>query len=241
MRCSAELVAATLFLIAAFLVDRAAQAQTINNTSDGKRVQVLRIVEAGSAKAHSVKKAKSSAAILKKKVARNRVGHTSPTAPDGTPEQIINPVRPGESATSVDSSVAPEQYSVAFASSEQTGVLAFGDRAVAFASFTGDENNIGFTRNDLLGVKKIPATAGPVTETSALPDGELARQADGSASPIPLILATLSGAMLTSGFAWYLIRLSRRRGSRELPKSPVLKWKGCDERCRPDEDFSYRS
>src|SRR5262245_25767094 len=115
IRFSAEFVAATLLLSAAFIADFAAQAQTTNNPSDDNGVQVLQIVEVGSAKARSVKKAKSSAAILKKKVvARNRVGHTRPTAHEATPEQITNPVGSGESATSVDSSVAAEHNSVAF-------------------------------------------------------------------------------------------------------------------------------
>ena len=220
IRFSAELVAATLFLSAGFIADRAAQAQTTHNPSDAKRVQVLQIVEAGSAGERSAKKSRSAAAAVKKKVvARNRVGRTRPTAPEATPEQITNPVRSGESTMSLDGRAAPEQNSVAFSSSEQIGVLAFGDRAVAFAALTGDQDNIGFTRNDLLGVKKAPATAGPVTETSALPNVDLARQADGSPSPIPLVLATLSGAMLTSGFGWYLISSSRRRVLRELVSS----------------------
>src|SRR5262249_43181134 len=118
------------------------------------------------------------------------------------------------------SSVAAEHNGVAFSSSEQTDVLAFGDRAVAFAAFTGGEHNIGFTRNDLLEITKTPATDGPATETSALPNVYL-RQAEGSPSPMPVVLATLSGAMLTSGFGWYLISSSRRRGSRELAKLSV--------------------
>jgi type IV secretory pathway VirJ component len=209
IRCPADLVAATLFLSVAFIADRTAQAQTTNNGSDGKRIQVLQIVEAGSAKAHSTKKANSSAATPKKKVAaRNTIKQIRLTAPDPTPTNT-NPQ--AESALPVDASTTPAHDNIERSSSQQTDVLAFGDRAVVFASFTGDESNIGLTRNDLLRVTQIPAIARPVTETSALPNVDLVRQVDGGSSPMPQVSATLSGVMLAGGFCWYLISHSRFR------------------------------
>jgi hypothetical protein len=56
----------SFFLSAALIADSAAQGQTTSPASDGKRIQVLQIVEAGSAKANYVKKSRSSSAAKKK-------------------------------------------------------------------------------------------------------------------------------------------------------------------------------
>jgi hypothetical protein len=150
-----EFVSATVFLSAVLFGDCVAQAQTPTNASDNKRVQVLRIVEVGSAQANSVKRSKSAAtAVKKKRVARNTVGHTRPTAPSAaSPDSPI----PVESATS-------KQNNGAQPSMEQTGILTFGDRAVAFASFSGEIDGVGPLTKDALRTAESKAVDDAVIE-----------------------------------------------------------------------------
>lgn len=207
VRSAAGLVAASVFLSAAFIDNCAAQAQATGNASEGKRVQVLRIVEVDSAS--PVKKAKSAATAMKKKVVvRNPVRH-QPTARDAALKQVTSGEPPAENTSAIDEIVAPEQNGVA---AEQTGIPSFGDRALAFAAFPGEGDNIGLPVGR---TTETPASSGPNISHPTLIADEAVGQLGGSSSPVAQVLATLSGAMVAGGFGWYvMIASSRRRDSR---------------------------
>jgi hypothetical protein len=211
IRLGADLRAATIILGAAVIANCTAQAQTTGDATEGKRVQVLQIVETGSTKAISVKKSKSTGTGLKKKVVgRNPVRHARRIASDAVLKQITSIDPSGENA-----GVLPEKDEGAIPSSEQTGTLSFGDRAVAFAALSGDPEKLEAPPNANSGVKETSAAGGAFTESPALPT-DRARQAGVSSSPTSQLWATLSGATLASVFGWYLVTSNRRRGSREL-------------------------
>jgi hypothetical protein len=213
IRSAAGLVAAFVFLSAAFIDNCAAQAQATGTASDGKRVQVLRIVEVGSTS--SVKKAKSAATAVKKKVvSRDPVRHTQPTARDAAQKQVTSTDPPAENTSAIDGIVAPERNGVA---AEQTGILSFGNRAIAFAAFPGEGDNIELPVG---GAAETPASSGPNISNPTLIADEAVGQLGGSSSPVAQVLATLSGAMVAGGFGWYvMITSSRRRDSRHFSRN----------------------
>jgi hypothetical protein len=200
-----EFVSATVFLSAVLFGDCVAQAQTPTNASDNKRVQVLRIVEVGSAQANSVKRSKSAAtAVKKKRVARNTIGHTRPTAPSAASPD--SPIPIVESATS-------KQNNGAQPSMEQTGILTFGDRAVAFASFSGEIDGFGPLTKDVLRTAESKAVDDAVIEKQTDNANRETSQTGARSSSIFHVLAIFGGAIL-AGFG--LISSRRSRESREL-------------------------
>jgi hypothetical protein len=204
-----DFVAATLFFSAALVAN--CQAQTLGNASEGKRVLVLRIVEVGSAQANSVKRSRSARTVKKKKVAgRNPVGRALPIEPDAA-KQIENP----GSSIPIAESPAPEKNIM-----EQTGILTFNDRAVAFASFSNEGGNIGSLTKDILPATESQGVHGPVIDNSTdIADQEPSQSGaranqeasqSGARSPsIFPVLAIFSGAIL-AGFG-----LVSSRGGRE--------------------------
>jgi hypothetical protein len=200
-----DFVAATLLFSVALVAN--CQAQTPGSASEGKRVLVLRIVEVGSAQANSVKRSRSARTVTKKKVAgRNPVGRASPIEPD-TAKQIENP----GSSIPVAESPAPEENNSIQPSMEQTGT--FNDRAVAFASFSNEGDNIGYLTKDILRATESQGVHGPVIDNSMdIADQEASQSGARSPSIFP-VLAIFSGAIL-AGFG--LVSSRGRRETREL-------------------------
>jgi hypothetical protein len=213
-----DFVAATLLFSAALVAN--CQAPTPGNASEGKRVLVLRIVEVGSAQANSVKRSRSARTVTKKKVARqNPVGRAPPIEPDAA-KQIENP----GSSIPVAESPAPEENNSIQPSMEQTGILTFNDRAVAFASLSNEGDNIGSLTKDILRATESQGVHGPVVDNSTdIADQEASQSGartnqeasqSGARSPsIFPVLAIFSGAIL-AGFG--LVSSRGRRETREL-------------------------
>jgi hypothetical protein len=223
IRSTAEFVAAAIFLGAALVVNCAALAQIPGN-GDGKRIVVLRIVEVGSAQANSLKRSRPAAIVTKKKVAgRTHAGRTRSTAVDAAPiepdaaKQIAHP----ESPIPTVESGAPEGINSTQPSMEQTGILSFGDRAVAFASFSNEGDDVGLLTNDILRATESQAVHGSVIENSKNIAQEASQsgartdqEAPGARSrSIYPMLAIFSGAIL-AGFG--LVSSRGRRETREL-------------------------
>jgi hypothetical protein len=200
-----DFVAATLLFSAALVAN--CQAQTPGNASEGKRIQVLRIVEVGSVQATSVKRSRSAGTITKKKVAgRNPVGRPLPIVPDAA-KQIENP----GSSIPVAESPAPEENNSIQPSMEQTEILAFNDRAVAFASFSNEGDNIGSLTEDVLRATESRAVHGSLIEKPMIADQEASQS--GARSPsIYHVLAIFSGAIL-AGFGLITSREGGRRAN----------------------------
>jgi hypothetical protein len=212
IRSAAGLVAASVFLSAAFIDNCAAQAQATGNASDGKRIQVLRIVEVGSAS--SVKKAKSAATAVKKKVVvRKPIRHTQPQ------RQVTSTEPSAENTSAIDGIEATEQNGVA---AEQTGVLSFGDRVIAFAAFPAEGDNIELPVGR---ATETPASSGPNISNPTLIADEAVGQLGASYSLVAQVLATLSGAVVAGGFGWYVMIISsRRRDSRHSAGTGEINW-----------------
>jgi hypothetical protein len=221
IRSTAEFVAATIFLGAALVVNCAALAQIPGN-GDGKRIVVLRIVEVGSAP-NSLKRSRPAATVTKKKVAeRTHAGRTRSTALDAAPidpdaaKQIAHP----ETPISTVESAAPEGINSTQPSMEQKGILTFGDRAVAFASFSNEGDDVGLITKDILRATESQAVHGSVIENSkniAQEASQLGARTDQEAPgarsrPIYPMLAIFSGAIL-AGFG--LVSSRGRRETRE--------------------------
>ena len=222
IRSTAEFVAAAIFLGAALVVNCAALAQIPGN-GDGKRIVVLRIVEVGSARANSLKRSRPAATVTKKKVAeRTHAGRTRSTALDAAPidpdavKQIAHP----ETPISTVESAAPEGINSTQPSMEQKGILTFGDRAVAFASFSNEGDDVGLITKDILRATESQAVHGSVIENSkniAQEASQLGARTDQEAPgarsrPIYPMLAIFSGAIL-AGFG--LVSSRGRRETRE--------------------------
>jgi hypothetical protein len=90
---------------------------------------------------------------------------------------------------------------------EQTGILSFGDRAVAFASFSNEGDDVGLITKDILRATESQAVHGSVIENSkniAQEASQLGARTDQEAPgarsrPIYPMLAIFSGAIL-AGF-----------------------------------------
>jgi hypothetical protein len=215
IRSATDLVAVTFFLSGALIANCAAQAQTTGAPRDGKRIQVLQIVEARSAKASSVKKFRFAAAAVKKKLTTpDPIGRAGPTAADVAPKQKTTSEPMAESALAVDKSVVVEQNSVARSLLEQIDTLTVDDRAIAFASFSREDDNISPAVSET-----VAATANRDVDDAVVDNATNMADRDAPQSPVrsPLIspvMATLSGALLACGFGWYLVSSSGRRESR---------------------------
>ncbi len=209
-RSLANLVAAAVFLGAALVASCTAQAQTSSTATDGRRVQVLRIVEGSSAQANPVRKSRSAAIALKKKVAvRKSEHHARSASPDAAPNQIANP----ESPMPTRESAAPQEINIIQPSIEQTGILSFSDRAVAFASFSNEGENIGSLTTDILRASESQAVNDPVSEKPRDLNDQEAPQSGTRSPSIYHVVAIVSGAIL-AGFG--LVSSRGRRVSREL-------------------------
>jgi hypothetical protein len=215
IRSAADLVVPTFIcLISALIANSGAQAQTATDANDSKRVQVLQIREASAAKQSSVTKSKSAATPTKKKVVqRNTIRQTGAAANEGVPSEFSNKNMPVQSTLAQNNTPA--------LSTEQTGILAVGNRAVAIASSPGEDNNVSLSAANFLGSKDDPTANGlaignpPARDPHAIADAKQASigqiaAGSGSFSPMSQVLATLSGAMLAAAFGWYLISSSRR-------------------------------
>jgi len=190
-----------------------AHAQTAADASDSKPVQVLQIREVSATNESAVKKPKATATAAKKKVAQRKTAKpTKAAANEGakTPVQsAIAPVAP----------LTPAQNDTLMASAEQTGTLAVGDRAIAFASSPGEDNNVGLSVANSVGTKEDPAASAiavgnpprAISDTEQTPGTRMAEQKLPTSRPLSQALATLGGAMLAAAFGWYLVGSSRRR------------------------------
>jgi hypothetical protein len=170
IRSGAEFLAAIVYLAATLGAIGAGQAQTTANAGEGKRVQVLQIVEANSHKESSIKRSKSAATSVKNKaVPRKTAGRTRSRKADGAAMQLSDPNTPIESATADTSkhgsgantneqvgqattnstkttaaldSATPVQENIATPSTEQAEEHALDDDPVALGSFVGQGNNV---------------------------------------------------------------------------------------------------
>jgi hypothetical protein len=95
LRSAAHHVAPAFICLIFTLIAGEAHAQTANDASDGKRVQVLQIREAGAADDSSVKKSKAAATPAKKKVVQKKtIKQTQATAsedPHAAETQLSSP------------------------------------------------------------------------------------------------------------------------------------------------------
>ena len=185
-----------------------AHAQTAADASDSKPVQVLQIREVSATNESAVKKPKATATAAKKKVAQRKTAKPTKAAAN---EGANTPV---QSAIAAVAPPTPAQNDTLMPSAEQTGTLAVGDRAIAFASSPGEDNNVGLSVANSVGTKEDPAASAiavgnpprAISDTEQTPGTRTSRN-----SPLSQALATLGGAMLAAAFGWYLIGLSRRR------------------------------
>ena len=220
-RSAAHHVVPAFICLISLLIAVGAHAQTATtDASDSKRVQVLQIQEASATNENSIKKSKSAATPAKKKVVKRKThGQTKATANEDAP----NPNTPVQSATAAVAPGTPAQNDTITLSTEQTGRLTVGDRAVAFASSPGEDNIAGLSVANSMGTREDPsasdlANGNPprsIADAEKAPATQTAgRQVPSSTnSPLSQSLAMLSGAMLAAVFGWYLVGSSRRRVS----------------------------
>jgi hypothetical protein len=221
LRSAAHHVVPAFICLISTLIVGGAHAQTATDASDSKRVQVLQIREASATKESSVKKSKSAATPAKKKVVqRNTVRQTKAAANEGAHApgpQLPNPNTPVESAMAVVAPATPAQNDSLTLSAEQTGTFAVGDRAVALASSSGEDNNVNLSAADpsasALAIGNPPHAIADAEQTpGAQMDAEQVPSSS-SSSPLSQASATLSGALVAAAFGWYLVSSSRRRAS----------------------------
>jgi hypothetical protein len=210
-RSSANPLAAMFLLSAALIANYTAQAQTIGNAGGGKRIQVLHIVEVGSAKATSIKKQRWAIGAAKKKVVgRNLVGRTESAAVNATPIQPTSTDLMAENAVAVHESVAPVQNRIA---SEPIATLSFDDRAVAFSSFSSERDDISPAVNETLAAATNRDVNGAIVEKATNMAHRETQQSPVRSRSVSPVMATVSGALLACGFGWYLVSSSGRRES----------------------------
>ena len=213
---SAHYVVPVFICLISLLIAVGAHAQTATtDANDSKRVQILQIQEASATNESSVKKSKSAA--KKKVVRRKNYGQTKAAANEGAP----NPNTPIQYAMAAVAPGTPAQNDTLMLSTEQTGTLAVGDRAVAFASSPGVDNIAGVSVANFMGTREDPSASSlangipprSIADAERAPATQTAgRQVPSSRnSPLSQSLAILSGAMLAVVFGWYLVGSSRRR------------------------------
>ena len=167
----------------------------------------------------SVKKSKSAAAPAKKKAVQRKTTNrqNKPASKEGAP----NPNTPVQSEMAVVSPAPPVQNDTLTLTTEQTGMLAVGDRAVAFASSPGEENSVGLSVANPMGTGEDPSASALANGNPprSIADAEKAPATQTAGPQVPSgrntalsqSLAILSGAMLAVVFGWYLVGSSRRR------------------------------
>ena len=211
LRSAAHHVAPAFICLLSMFIAVGAHAQAASDASDSKPVQVHQIREVSGTNEIAVKKSKATATPAKKKVAQRKTAKSAKaTASDG----VSTPV---QSAMAAAAPPTPAQNDTLMPSAEQTGTLAVGDRAVAFASSPGEDNSVA----NSVGTREDPAASAiavgnqssAISDTEQTPGTPLAEQKAPSSknSPLSQSLATLSGAMLAVAFGWYLVGSSRRR------------------------------
>jgi hypothetical protein len=223
LRSAAHHVAPAFICLICTLIAGEAHAQTANDASDGKRVQVLQIREAGAANDSSVKKSKAAATPAKKKIVQKKtIKQTKATAsedPHAAETQLSSP-NTIESTTAVVTPATPAQNDTPTLFTEQTGALAVGDRPVALAS-SFEDNNVGLPVTNSVGTREDQSASALAIGNPTRPIADIAqtsgpqmvvRQVPSSRnSPLSQSLAMLSGAMVAAAFGWYLVSSSRRR------------------------------
>ena len=226
--CStARHVVPTFICLISPLIAVGAHAQTVNNAGDSKHVEVLQIQEASATNESSGKKSKPAVTPAKKKLVKRKPHGPIKAAAN---EATSNPNTPVQStmATVAPGTSANDPITL---STEQTGTLAVGDRAVAFAFSPGEDNSAGLSVANFIGTREEPlgSALGNGNPARLIGDVEKAfatqtagRQVPSSRdSPLSQSLATLSGAMLAAMFGWYLVASSRRRISIGVGTKPV--------------------
>ena len=224
LRSAARHVAPAFICLISTVIAGGAHAQTASDASDGKRVQVLQIREAGATNDSSVKKSKTAATPAKKKVVqRKTIRHTKAAAnEDPHAAETLPSPNTVQSVTAVVTPTTPAQNDTRMLFAEQTGILAVGDRPVVLASSSEDDNvglsvaNSVGTREDqsvsALAMGNPPRTIAEIAEPSGAQ--VVGRPVPSSRnSPLSQSFATLSGAILAAAFGWYLVSSSRRRAS----------------------------
>jgi hypothetical protein len=215
LRSAAHHVAPAFICLISTFIAGGAHAQTAADASDSKPVQVLQIREVSGTNESAVKKSKATATPAKKKVAQRKTAKPTKAAAN---EGANTPV---QSAIAAVAPPTPAQNDTLMPSAEQTGTLAVGDRAVAFASSPGEDNNVGLSVANSVGTKEDPTASAiavgnqprAISDTEQPSSTRVAEQKAPSSknSPLSQSLATLSGAMLAAAFGWYLVGSSRRR------------------------------
>jgi hypothetical protein len=215
LRSAAYHVAPAFICLITMFIAGGAHAQTAGDASDSKPVQVLQTREVSAANESAVKKSKATATAAKKKVAQRKTAKPTKAAAN---EGANTPV---QSAIAAVAPPTPAQNDTLMPSAEQTGTLAVGDRAVAFASSPGEDNNVGLSVANSVGTKEDPAASAiavgnpprAISDTEQTPGTRMAEQKLPTSrnSPLSQALATLGGAMLAAAFGWYLVGSSRRR------------------------------
>jgi hypothetical protein len=197
LRSTAPHVVTAFVCLVSTLIIGGARAQTASEASDSKRVQVLQVRETSATKESLVKKSKSAATPAKKKIVqRSTVRQTKAAA--------------NETATSA-------QDDTSTLSTEQTGTLAVGDRALAFASSPGEDNNAALFVANMGTMEDQSASALAIGNPQPAVADEQPRRSQmagwqASSSPLSEWLATLGGAMLAAAVGLYLVNSSRSRG-----------------------------
>jgi hypothetical protein len=222
LRSAARHVVPAFICLISPLMTGGAHAQTVTDASDSKRVQVLQIREVSATTESSVKKSKSAATPAKKKVAQRKIiRQTKAAANEGAHRaQLPNPNTPVQSAMAVVAPPAPAPNDPLTLSAEQTRTHTVGDRALALASSSVEDNNVGLSVANYVGTREGPSAsvlAGnpprAITNAEQTPGTQMTGQhvTSSSSSPLSQALATLSGAMGAAAFGWYLVSSSRRR------------------------------
>jgi hypothetical protein len=215
LRSAAYHVAPAFICLISTLIVSGARAQTAADVSDSKPVQVLQIRGASGTNEGAVKKSKAATTPAKKKVAQYKtVKPIKAAAGEGANTPVQSAIAAGAPPT-------PAPNDTPMPSAEQTGTLAVGDRAVAFASSPGEDNNVGVSVTNSVDTKEgasasVSAVGNPprvIFDTKQTSGTQMAEQKvqSNKNSPLSQSLATLSGAILAVALGWYLVNSSRRR------------------------------
>lgn len=158
LRSAAYHVAPAFICLISMFIAGGAHAQTASDASDSKPVQVLQTREVSATNESAVKKSKATATAAKKKVAQRKTAKPTKAAAN---EGANTPI---QSAIAAVAPPTPAQNDTLMPSAEQTGMLAVGDRAVAFASSPGEDNNVGLSVANSVGTKEDPAASAIAVE-----------------------------------------------------------------------------
>ena len=182
LRSAAHHVAPAFICLICTLIAGEAHAQTATDAGDSKRVQVLQIREAGATNESSVKKSKTAATPAKKKVVqRKTIRQTKAAANDDPHAAEAQLPNLNTSATAAVTAATPAQNDTPTLFAEQTGTLAVGDRPVALAS-SSEDNNVGLSVSNSLGTREDQSTSALAigNSTRAITDIEQTSQTSGA-------------------------------------------------------------